>query len=94
MTELQIKNLLRERGANMSDVARAAGVTPQTVGRVIAGKDKSRRIAMLISRFLGKSVDQLWPDMYPQTYSRRSPHRVALELQAAMATIQRHAEAA
>ena len=42
MTDLEIKTLLRQRGANISDVARAAEVSPQLVGRVISGKDKGK----------------------------------------------------
>lgn len=94
MTDLEIKNLLAKRGANISDVARAAEVSPQAVGRVIAGKDKSRRIATIISNFLGKPLEQLWPGAYPATYTRRSTHRVEMELRAAAASLQRHAEAA
>ena len=92
MTDLEIKILLSKRGANISDVARAAEVSPQLVGRVIAGKDKSRRVATLISNFLGKPLDALWPGAYPATYRRRSSHRVEMELRAA-ANISRHAEA-
>lgn len=94
MTDIEIKTLIKKRGANMSDVARAAGVSPGAVRRVIEGKDKSRRIANLISTFLGMPVDKLWPGQYPTTYSRRSSHRVVMELQAAAANVQRHMEAA
>lgn len=94
MTELEIKTLLRQRGASMSDVARAAGVTPQSVGRVIAGKDKSRGIAQLIANFLGKPVDTLWPGKYPVTYSRKSSEQVLMELRAAASHLQNHAKAA
>lgn len=94
MTDLEIKTLLRQRGANISDVARAAEVSPQLVGRVISGKDKSRRIATLISNFLGKPVETLWPGKYPDIYRRRSSEQVLMELRAAAANISRHAEAA
>lgn len=94
MTPNDIKSLIYKKGANLSDVARAAGVSPSTVSRVIKGHVKSRDIATVISNFLGKPVDALWPGMYPEVYRRRSSEQVLMELRAAAASLQRHAEAA
>lgn len=94
MTEIEIKSLIKKRGANMSDIARVAEVSPGAVRRVIEGKDKSRRIATIISNFLGTPIDKLWPGQYPETYRRRSSEQVMKELRAAAVHLQRHMEAA
>lgn len=94
MTPDDIKALIYKKGANLSDVARAAGVAPSTVSRVINGGAKSREIATVISNFLGKPVETLWPGKYPDIYRRRSSEQVLMELRAAAANISRHAEAA
>lgn len=94
MTDIEIKTLIKKRGANMSDIARVAQVTPGAVRRVIEGKDKSRRIATIISNFLGQPLEKLWPGLYPDTYRRRSSEQVMRELHAAAANLQRHMEAA
>lgn len=94
MTNLEIKSLIYKKGANISDIARAANVSHSTVSRVIKGETRSRDIACVISRFLGKSVETLWPGKYPDTYRRKSSERVLMELQAAASHIQRTREAA
>lgn len=88
MTEIQIKNLLRQRGVTQSDVARTLNVSSQTVGRVISGKDKSRRIASTIAKFLNVPVDTLWPGKYPTHYKRQSSAQALLALQRAAASLQ------
>lgn len=86
MTADQIKNLIKGKGASLRDIAEAADVSPSTVCRVVSGDMKSRRLAQVISRFLGKRIDDLWPDAYPQQYSRRSSMQVRQELAAAVRT--------
>lgn len=94
MTDLEIKTLIYKKGANISDIARAAKVSHSAVSRVIKGETRSRDIATLISHFLGKPVDTLWPGKYPVTYSRKSSERVLMELRAAASHLQNHAKAA
>ena len=88
MTEFQIKTLLRQSGVTMADVARTLDVSSQAVSRVIAGKDKSRRIAMTIAKFLNVPVETLWPGKYPTHYKRQSSEQALLALQRAAASLQ------
>lgn len=94
MTDLEIKKLIYEKGANLADIARAASVSNSTVSRVISGEIRSRDVATVISNFLGKPLNTLWPNKYPAVYRRRSSEQVLRELRVAAAHIQRHAEAA
>ena len=88
MTGEEIRNLLKEKGATMTAVAEAADVSVTTVSRVIYSQDKSRRIASVISLFLGKRIDDLWPGQYPANYTRRSSSdRIKNELKAAAKSV-------
>jgi lambda repressor-like predicted transcriptional regulator len=87
MTGEQIRSLLTKKGANMSAVAEAAGVSVTQISRVVHGESKSRRIANMIALFLGRRVDDLWPGMYPETYTRRSSSQVRRELAAAARSV-------
>lgn len=89
MTPIDIKNLIYKKHANLSDIARAANVSPSTVSRVINGETRSRDIATVISNFVGKPLDTLWPGKYPEVYSRRSSEKVLMELRAAAASLGR-----
>lgn len=72
MPPQQIKQLLRSRGASMTAVAKVCDVTPQTVRAVVFRETKSRRIAMVIAEFLDRSLDELFPGMYPDRYRRNA----------------------
>lgn len=87
MTGEQIRALLKEKGASMTDIARAAEVSVTSVSRVIHCEAKSRRIASVISLFLGKRLDDLWPGAYPAQYTRRTPERISRELKAAVVSV-------
>lgn len=92
MKSKDIKRLIYDKGASLADIARAAGVSNSTVSRVISGEIRSRDVATVISRFLGKPLEALWPGKYPEVYRRRSSERVLLELAAAASHL--HQEAA
>ncbi len=81
----QIKQLLRSRGASMTAVARVCDVTPQTVRAVVFRETKSRRIAMVIADFLDRSLEELFPGMYPDRYRRNAD--AMLRMKAALARI-------
>lgn len=85
MTGIEIRSLIYEKGATLSDIARISGKSHSSITRVINGESRSRDIATMISNFLGKPVDVLWPGKYPNVYRRRSSERVLMELQAAAA---------
>lgn len=84
MTPDQIKSLIKNKGASLRDIAEVAEVSASTVSRVISGDTKSRRLANAIALFLGKRLDDLWPSVYPDAYSRRSSAQVRQELMAAV----------
>lgn len=84
MTEAEIRALIDKKGATMTDIARESGVSLSTVRKVIRGEARSRRIASILSQFLCKRVEDLWPGQYPATYARRTQDQVIRELRAAV----------
>jgi lambda repressor-like predicted transcriptional regulator len=92
MTPDQITDLIKKRGANYSAIARSIGVSHTSVRRVVFGLSKSRPVARTIAIFLGRSVDELWPGMYPDVYKRKGPDEVTrAQLAAAARAAQREA---
>jgi lambda repressor-like predicted transcriptional regulator len=66
-----IKASLEKCGYRPAMVARDLKVSKGTVSRVIAGKNKSKRIAKRISEALGTPVSVLWPGKYSDTPAAR-----------------------
>ena len=64
MSSLQIKILLLENNITQSEIARSLGVTPQTIWRVIDGRDISHRVRTAIAEAIGKDLKILWPSTY------------------------------
>lgn len=91
MTPYEIRAALQERGATLTAVAQVIGVTVTTVSKVIDGKDKSRRVASVISNFLEIPLDTLWPGKYPARYARRTSAEGMASLSAALEKSQRAA---
>jgi lambda repressor-like predicted transcriptional regulator len=52
---------LRLRGIKIKDMARALGVSPAAVCRVIVGKTQSARIKAHIAQTIGVPKESLWP---------------------------------
>lgn len=70
MHPADIKAALAKRGSSQAKIADTAQVSRAHVSYVIQGRSKSRRIADLISRVTGISVDRLWPGKYIVTDQR------------------------
>lgn len=66
-----LKATIRKRGSSVAELARAAGMTPQALGRVLdrPGKQGERTIA----KFLSVSAQTIWPSRYHPNGRRRSP---------------------
>lgn len=93
MAPSEIRKLIEKKGASAADIAAGVKVSPAAVNGVINGTIKSRRIATIISLFLGVPVDKLWPGQYPATY-KRNRDGVMRELQAAAMQAERLGRAA
>jgi len=52
MSPLELKIAMLRMGVRQKAVAEAAGVTPQAVSGVLAGKDKSRRLVEIIQKMI------------------------------------------
>ena len=71
-----IKAAIRKKGVNQAQIARHLKVSEMLVSSVIAGKNKSARVAKAISKIVGVPVDELWPD----TYAKKPAHKRVAEL--------------
>lgn len=56
---------LKIRGSSLATVAREAGVTYSTAYSVLLGQ-RSRRVETRIAQSLGKTVEEVFPNRYPQ----------------------------
>lgn len=64
MDPLEIKHAIERAGSSQSDIARARGVTPAMVNRVIWNGDVSDHIRRAIARTIGRPVEEVWPEYY------------------------------
>lgn len=71
-TEIKIE-LIRNK-TSQADIARAKGVTPTTVHRVIRGQSISDPVQKAIARAINKPVTKVFPDRYPSAGKRN--HRL------------------
>lgn len=56
----QVKKALRDAGTSMYRIAKELGVTQTTVGMVVRGHVKSRRIEDHIAAILKKRPEEIW----------------------------------
>lgn len=57
-----IKAAVRKRGANLRSLARSNGLDPNTMSRALRQRFPSYHL--VISRYLGVSLHELWPHWY------------------------------
>lgn len=71
--------LLAKRNITQSSIASEADVTPGMVSMVIRGQKTSRRLAKIIARKTGRSINTLWPGKYsrPAHHSGQGSRAVA-----------------
>lgn len=58
-----IKSGLKERRVTQTQIAGMLKVTPVSVNDVITGKRKTPRIRQAVALALGKSVNEIWPEL-------------------------------
>jgi len=78
MTPLDIRNAIFKAGLNQAAIARAIGVHPTFVSRIIDGHCVSRRVHEAIAEAIGMDIRQIWPERYlerPQKTRRGRPAR-------------------
>jgi lambda repressor-like predicted transcriptional regulator len=68
MGALQIRMSLREKGFYLADIAKALGVSRSLISKVVDGTTKSRLVAESIATLLDKTLEELWPGLYPDNY--------------------------
>jgi lambda repressor-like predicted transcriptional regulator len=68
MTPNEIRAAMALRGIKQVDIARAAGVSPGFVNQVIngVGRNKGFRVRPYIAKAIGKTVEEIWPDVKNQ----------------------------
>lgn len=59
-----IQAAIKRAGSSQVEIARQAGASETVVYQVIRGKAKSWKVAQVVSRTTGLSVDRLWPGAY------------------------------
>lgn len=63
---LHIRAELLKRGYTLRAIADELDLSDRTIGNVIRGYGKSRRVARHIARLLGRPVSKLWPGQYDE----------------------------
>lgn len=87
----RIKFALSLRNHTQVDVAQQCNVQPTTVGAVIHGRSRSKRVELRIAAITGMPLAELWPQWHGPHADRRrrpalSPMKVAEALRAMQAT--------
>ncbi len=67
MTPLEIKNALQQTDLNQAAIARALGLNPSFISRVIDGHCVSLRVHEAIAEAIGVDIRKIWPDRYLHT---------------------------
>lgn len=57
--EKTIKEFIKSKGMSNNEFARKAGVSKGTISRILNGKGASIKTIKKVSKFIGKSVDEL-----------------------------------
>lgn len=60
MNPREIKAELVRRGIKQRDIARAFGISPNAIWRIIARKSKSDRVQRQIASAIGRPFDEVW----------------------------------
>lgn len=77
MDPISIRALIKKRGATIAAIAASLKCSEAAVRGVIDGNSKSRRIARRIADFIGRPIDELWPNKYPAKYRRKATTETA-----------------
>lgn len=74
MDSLKIKTELAQRGFDFSMLAKALGKSPSLISKVAARKARSRSVAEAIAKALGRSVEEVFPDVEQYQIPLRTQH--------------------
>lgn len=68
----KIKYELALHDYTQADVARECGIAPTTVGAVVHGRSRSRKVELRIAAITQKPLAELWPQWHgPDAHRRR-----------------------
>lgn len=79
MHPADIKAELQKRGESCATVAADTGVSRGTVSKVVNGRERSRRVALVIAAKLGKPASSIWPGQYAAKVARNATQRRAIK---------------
>jgi lambda repressor-like predicted transcriptional regulator len=74
---------LKKKGITQVMVAKALGVHPTTVGRVIQGKETSDRIMRFVAKAIKRDLHEVFPKHYTKQIKRAEGERIVAQLLAA-----------
>lgn len=79
MKPVEIRIELLRKGFTNSKVASELRLSRSTVGEVIHGRQRSRRVAEKIAKITGLTVGQMWPGQYVAKVQRKVSTRHAIK---------------
>lgn len=66
MNPRHIRAELLKRGYTLRAIAQELELSDRTIGNIVHGRGKSRRVAAHIAALLGRPVSRLWPGKYEE----------------------------
>lgn len=72
MHPADIKAALEKAGSNQDKIAKALKLSDSAINHVIYGRSTSRRVADLIAKTTGKTLDELWPGRYNKSTEQQA----------------------
>ena len=72
MHPADIKAALEKSGSNQDKIAKALKLSDSAINHVIYGRSTSRRVADLIAKTTGKTLDELWPGRYNKSTDQQA----------------------
>lgn len=75
MEPIDIIHELKKRGKSQTQLARDLDISNSVVNNVIHGKVTSHTVAQYIATFLGKQLNDIWPEQYVYK-PRKRPRKI------------------
>jgi Ner family transcriptional regulator len=77
MEPIDIIYQLKIKGKSQSQLARDLGISSAVVNNVIHGKVTSHAVAQHIAAFIGREINEIWPDQYVYKPRKSSRKRIS-----------------